>query len=242
MFKDVNPGHWAYNSIAYATKTGLMSGFPDGTFKPDEPLTRAQFASILDRMRFRDGLFDDGVLDRVMPSIVCLCTATNLGSGVCIARKDGKSYILTNRHVVKDYKTFTVIKEGVSNFQAEIKIVSAVPNEDLALVQTDTELPPLPLALSPAIQGQPVAVVGAPVGLIESVTVGVVSHVSRNEDSWFQLDAPINPGNSGGPIVNEHGEIVGIAVAKIVGEAYEGIGYGIKLEIVRKFLQRVGVL
>lgn len=237
MFKDVDLSRWSYKAIKAVVEAGLMGGFPDGTFRPADPLTREQLASVLHRWMFRDGIFSD-ILPFVMPSVVCLHTDRNLGSGACVAYKEGVSYIITNRHVVEGFKDVTVIKENMS-YSGKVKTMSSVPGEDLALVETVTYFPELSLAEKPAVLGECVAVVGAPAGLMDSVTVGVVSHTDR--DGNFQLDSPINPGNSGGPIINERGEIVGVAVSKVVGEAYEGLGFAIKLEIVKKFLGRVGI-
>lgn len=131
-----------------------------------------------------------------------------------------------------------MVKDGQNDFSGTAYIVSAVPGEDLALIVTDRLLPALSLAGEPAAVGEPVAVVGTPALLTENVTVGIVSHLDRG-GGRFGLDAAINPGNSGGPIVNEKGEIVGIAVAKIVGTGYEGLGFGVKLEVVKGFLARV---
>ncbi|SMB97925.1 S-layer homology domain-containing protein [Thermanaeromonas toyohensis ToBE] len=236
MYKDVTPDRWSRVSIEAVSKAGLMSGYPDGTFQPEKPLTREEMASILHRWMFRNGLFDD-ILPAVMPSIVMVHTGTNLGSGACIANDQEGSYIITNNHVVGLNTTFTLMKENSENFPGEI--VVADQHNDLALIKTAKTLPPLKLAEQDPALGEPVAVIGAPAGLIESVTVGIISNLSRQGGKWLQLDAPINPGNSGGPVINERGEIVGIAVAKIVGEAFEGLGYAIKLQVVKDFLARV---
>jgi len=238
-FKDVKDDDWGRLSIEAVADAGIMGGYPDGTFMPDGFITRREQASIEYRRLFRNGIFEKGIIDKVLASTVLIRTDTNAGSGVCIgATKEGKRLILTNRHVVKENKTFALTKGGFT-FTGTVHIVSAVPDEDLALIATDSNVfPALSLAASPAAVGEPVAVVGSPALMVENVTVGIVSHIDRG-GGRFGLDAAINPGNSGGPIVNEKGEVVGIAVAKVVGMEYEGLGFGIKLDIIRGFLERV---
>jgi len=235
MFKDIE-GRWSTQSIKRVASCGIMGGYPDGTFKPAQQITREEIASIFDRYMFRDGVFHD-ILPGVMPSIVCVNARTNLGSGACVAKTAQYSYVLTNNHVAGGKTTFDLIKEGEPNFRGEHVIADVM--KDLALIRTTRRMVPIPLAEAGPELGQPVAVVGAPAGLIESVSVGVVSHLNREGGKWYQTDAPINPGNSGGPVINEKGEMVGVAVAKLVGEAFEGIGYAIKLEHVKQFLAQV---
>jgi S1-C subfamily serine protease len=245
MFKDIGKDCIFADDIAYVARTGVMVGDPEGTFRPDQPVTRGELAAVVHRMMLRDGVFAD-VLPYVVPSVVEIHGSDGrLGSGVCIRDDASSSYILTCRHVVEgiEQNPFTIVIHDGRSFTGVYHVASAVPNEDLAIIDMGRHIPPIALG-SPVVQGQPVAVIGSPLGLRESVTVGVVSNVSREENSWFQLDAPINPGNSGGPIINEKGELVGIVNAKVPDAAIpdvgvEGLGYGIKIEIVRRFLGRV---
>ncbi len=243
MFKDVGKDCIFADDIAYVSKAGVMVGDPDGAFRPDDPPTRAELAAVIHRLMLRDGVFTD-VLPYVFLSVVEICTTDRIGSGVCVRDDVNGSYILTCRHVVEreESQAFTLVLHSQS-IQGAYYISSAVPEEDLALIKTGCHIPPIVLG-SPVVQGQPVAVIGSPLGLRENVTVGVVSSVDRGDGAWFGLDAPINPGNSGGPIINEKGELVGLAAAKVTdtaipGVGVEGLGYGIKLEIIKKFLGRV---
>lgn len=243
MFSDVFASRWSYKSIEAVAKAGLMGGFPDGTFRPEEPLTREQMASILHRQMFRDGLFVD-VLPEAVQSVVTITSSCKLGSGACVACRDGWAYVLTNAHVVSNKdgsgyeQTFTLTLHDGSTVAAIYHIASAVPGEDLALVKALADIPPLPVSAEPAVLGEPVAVIGSPLGLRESVTVGVISSADRDGGTRFQLDAAINPGNSGGPIINERGELVGVSVAKVVDVAVEGICFGVSLKLVKQFLER----
>lgn len=235
-YKDLSPDRWSYGSISRVTKAGLMGGYPDGTFQPGRPLTREEMASILDRWMFRDGLFSD-ILPAVLPSIVLVHRGEALGSGACIAYKNGYSYIITNAHVVSNKQTFVLIKDdGSPNFNAEL--VHKDTDVDLAIIKTPRQLPPLEVSTDISI-GQPIAIIGAPAGYSESVAVGVISNLNRNEGIWFQTDAAISPGNSGGPAINEKGQVVGVVVAKLIDVAIEGMGFVIKPEIVRDFIQKV---
>lgn len=236
-FKDVGSDRWDAYSIDVVSSRGLMSGYPDGTFRPDQFLRRGEFASALHRWMFRDGLFDD-ILPKVMPSVVMVHRGDALGSGACVALKDGVSYVLTNAHVVGDKDTFTLIKDdGSPNFEGKLFMKS--PDQDLAIVTTSRELPPLEVSTE-LVLGQPVAIIGAPFGYTETVTVGVVSNLNRGD--FVQIDAPISPGSSGGPMIDERGRLVAVVVAKVVDIAVEGIGFAIKPQYVKDFLSRTGVL
>jgi S1-C subfamily serine protease len=233
-YKDVSADRWSAGAIERVSQTGIMSGFPDGTFRPAEPLTREQMASILDRLRFRDGLFAD-VLPAVLPSCVLVHRGDAFGSGVCIGSKGGYSYILTNAHVIGDKTSATLIKDNMPNNDAVL--VHKDTGADLALLKTKAQFPMLEIDLNISL-GEPVAVIGSPKGYSDSVTVGVISHLNRG--NHVQTDAPINPGNSGGMVINERGKIVGIAVAKYVAVDTEGIAFFIKPEIIKNFV--IGVL
>lgn len=235
MYKDVASTRWSARSIDRVTRRGLMSGFPDKTFRPDEPLTREQMASILDRIMFMDGVFAD-IADMVMESVACVHVGNGLGSGACIGNRDGYSYWITCWHVTQNVNKGSLIKDG-QDMPDWVKVAEE-ETPDLALLKAPGTFPVLPVGSGVAL-GEPIAVCGAPRGYVDSICVGVVSNLSRGK-YIYQTDAPINPGNSGGPIVNERGEIVGLAVQKYVDLAVEGITFGIKPAAIRDFLQRHG--
>lgn len=233
MFKDVNPGDWYAQAIETVVKAGIMGGYPDGSFKPEAGLKRAEIASIFSRYLFRDGVFTD-ILPEVLPSVVRISHSKSIGSGVSI----GGGIILTCRHVVEGVQTVTV-DTAKGTVSGTVITVSAVPGEDLALIRVESDLPIISFASSVAI-GAPVAVIGSPLGIRQAVTVGVVSALDQGGNQQFtQIDSPINPGNSGGPVINEKGELVGIATAKVVSVAVEGFGYITNLEKINAFLGRV---
>lgn len=142
------------------------------------------------------------------------------GSGV-IVRGDG--YILTNDHVVQGADKVVVRLQDGREFNGTVKRDF---KSDLALVKIDaTGLPSAQLADSgKAKVGQWAIAFGSPFGLNDTMTVGIVSSLHRNQQigmgqngryysSLIQTDASINPGNSGGPLVDLYGRVVGINVA-----------------------------
>lgn len=153
------------------------------------------------------------------------------GSGFII---DRSGIILTNAHVVDRADKVTVILKDGRNFQGKVQGADAVT--DLAVVKIDgNNLPVAPLGDSTQVQvGDWAIAVGNPLGLDNTVTLGIVSTLQRSSAQvgipdkrldFIQTDAAINPGNSGGPLLNERGEVIGINTA-IRADAM-GIGFAI---------------
>lgn len=140
-----------------------------------------------------------------------------VGSGF-IFRKDG--HILTNEHVIRNASDIRV--QLLDESLLEAKLVGVDPNTDIAVLKIDApeELPVLPLADSEAVQvGQFAIAIGNPFQLDYTVTIGTVSGKERSllpdigivrYQDFIQTDAWINTGNSGGPLLNIHGEVIGI--------------------------------
>jgi serine protease Do len=160
------------------------------------------------------------------------------GSGFIISA-DGM--ILTNNHVVEDADTITVRLSDEREFKANL--IGSDPQSDVALIKIKDsgKLPTLNLGNSDALEvGEWVIAIGNPFGLNQTVTVGVVSAEGRNRmgineyESFIQTDAAINPGNSGGPLLNTHGEVVGINSALFSRTGgYMGIGFAIPINMVK---------
>ncbi len=160
------------------------------------------------------------------------------GSGFII-NKDG--HILTNNHVVEGADTITVILSDKKEVKA--KLIGTDPQTDIALLKIDDgdNLPVVPLGDSEALEvGEWVIAIGNPFGLSQTVTVGIVSAKGRNRvgindyENFIQTDAAINPGNSGGPLLNIHGEVVGINSALYTRSGgYMGIGFAIPINMVK---------
>ncbi len=160
------------------------------------------------------------------------------GSGFIIS-KDG--FILTNNHVIEDADIIKVSLSDDREFDA--KVIGADPQSDVALLKIEDpeNLPVLPLGDSEALEvGEWVIAIGNPFGLSQTVTVGVVSAKGRSSvginqyENFIQTDAAINPGNSGGPLINVHGEVIGINTALFSKTGgYMGIGFAIPINMAR---------
>jgi serine protease Do len=152
-----------------------------------------------------------------------------LGSGVVVT-SDG--YVLTNNHVIDSADDIRVEFTDGRSFKA--KLVGADKPSDLALLKVDsTNLPTVTVGNSDAVQvGDVVLAVGNPLGIGQTVTMGIISAKGRSTGSgdgsyedFLQTDAPINHGNSGGALVNLKGELVGIN-SQIVSQSDGNIGIG----------------
>jgi serine protease Do len=152
-----------------------------------------------------------------------------MGSGVVVT-PDG--YILTNNHVVAGAERVTV--EFVDGRQLSAKVVGTDPPSDLAVLKVaGTGFKTLPLADSSQVRvGDVVLAVGHPLGLGQTVTMGIISAKDRSTgatrngyEDFLQTDAPINRGNSGGALVNLRGELVGIN-SQIMSPTGGNIGIG----------------
>ena len=179
------------------------------------------------------------------------------GSGVIV---DSGGYIITNAHVVEGAQRVQVLLASRIIAPAsqssilkprprpiEAQVLAIDRETDLAFLKiAETNLPALELADSDALQqGQLVFAFGSPLGLENSVTMGVVSAVARQlnpEDPmiYLQTDTAINPGNSGGPLVNAEGLVVGInTLIFSQSGGNEGLGFAAPSNIVRSVYQQV---
>jgi serine protease Do len=175
-----------------------------------------------------------------------------VGSGV-IVTADG--YALTNHHVVQGADEILVTLADGREVTAEL--VGSDPGTDLAVLRLNaSDLTPARIADSDALQvGDWVVAVGSPFGLDHTVTAGIVSAKGRSGltprqasrqridrfEEFIQTDAAINPGNSGGPLVNLHGELVGInsMIASSAGGGSVGIGFAIPSAIATSVFENI---
>jgi serine protease Do len=179
------------------------------------------------------------------------------GSGVIL---DPDGYIVTNAHVVEGARRVRVMLSPPSTdlpqqnsilktrgYLVGAQIVGIDKETDLAVLKIQEQnLPALELGDSDLLrQGQLVFAFGSPLGLENSVSLGVISSVARQlrpEDPmiWIQTDAAINPGNSGGPLVNVTGEVVGINTLIFTQSGgSEGIGFAAPSNIVRSVYEQL---
>lgn len=162
------------------------------------------------------------------------------GSGV-IVRNDG--YILTNNHVVKNATAIKVTLNDKQVFKG--KVVGRDSFTDLALVKIDAQdLPVARFGASKALRpGDWAIAIGSPLGLDHTVTLGIVSALGRsladlnNNVELIQTDAAINPGNSGGPLLNIHGEVIGINTA--IRSDAQNIGFAIPIDSAKDVISQL---
>ena len=160
------------------------------------------------------------------------------GSGF-ILTPDGR--IVTNAHVVSGTDTVKVTLKDGREFEGKVQGVD--PLTDVAVVKINAkELPQVVLGRSDNIvPGQWAIAIGNPLGLDNTVTVGIISATGRTSSQvgipdkrvrFIQTDAAINPGNSGGPLLNDQGEVIGINTA-IRADA-QGLGFAIPIETAKR--------
>ena len=176
--------------------------------------------------------FDDGTGDMEQ---------RGTGSGVIMDVDGSTAYIVTNNHVAGGAEEMLITLSDGREIKGA-KLVGADPKSDLAVVKIEAErLIPAKWGDSDELQkGDWILAFGSPFGYVGSMTHGIVSALHRTNvgiigtmgyENFIQVDAPINPGNSGGPLVNLHGEVVGIntAIASQSG-GFQGIGFAIPSE------------
>ena len=202
--------------------------------RPNSPALPKEFGELDPLLkRFFEQMPDGGGFDEggQMPG------RQSSGSGVII---DSAGVILTNNHVVAGEGKVTVRLHDGREFAAE-KVITD-PNTDIAVVKIKGagSLPFAKLGDSDALKiGDWVLAVGQPFGLTDTVTAGIVSAKGRDigmmkHEEFIQTDAAINPGNSGGPLVNLHGEVIGIntAISSSSGH-FEGIGFAVPVNVAK---------
>jgi S1-C subfamily serine protease len=157
---------------------------------------------------------------------------------------DKEGHIITNYHVIADARQVEVTLHNRKKYRATI--VGTDRAHDLAIVQIKApELQPMTLGDSTNLQvGQKVYAIGNPFGLSGTLTRGIVSSIRQVQEpdgmvieEAIQTDAAINPGNSGGPLLNSHGEVIGIntMIASNVGQS-AGIGFAIPINTAKAVL------
>ena len=168
----------------------------------------------------------------------------SIGSGVVVS---GKGFIVTNAHVVMKARNIYVVLNDGTILDAQVVKVSRP--DDLALIKVDLPNPvdsPKLADFTDIMIGETVIAIGNPLGLENSVTVGVISGKDRDFShdrcsyvcsGLLQTDASINPGNSGGALLNLDGELVGINLAVV--QNAQNIGFAIPAYKIRNLMEEV---
>lgn len=158
-------------------------------------------------------------------------TQKGVGTGI-IVRSDG--LIVTNNHVVGGAKDITVLLNDKRTFKG--KVIGKDSISDLALVRIEAkDLPVAKLGSTKGLKpGDWAIAIGSPLGLENTVTLGIISAINRTisdkGDNLIQTDTAINRGNSGGPLLNIHGEVIGINQAIADQSLGVNIGFAIPIE------------
>ena len=192
---------------------------------------------------FEDPFFRDFFGRDVFPQLPQEYRQQGQGSGFIV---DRQGIILTNAHVVNNADKVTVKLRDGRTFSGEVKGVDEP--SDLAVVKIKgNNLPVAPLGDSSQIQvGDWAIAVGNPLGLDNTVTLGIISTLNRSSAQvgipdmrldFMQTDTAINPGNSGGPLLNDRGEVIGINTA--IRPGAEGIGFAIPIDRAKAIKDRL---
>jgi S1-C subfamily serine protease len=235
-----------HTPAADATTTSTVAG-PLGSFQ----LTNASAAPAFDTEEQQN----IGVYKKAISSVVNI-TSTEVafdffygpvpqegqGSGFVLTKE---GLILTNNHVIGNAQRLEVMLSDKHKYKA--RVLALDKNHDLALIKIDApNLTPVTLSDSRnLVVGQRVYAIGNPFGLNGTMTRGIISAIrsirspngSPIEDA-IQTDAAVNPGNSGGPLLNSHGEVIGITtmIASNGADQSSGIGFAIPINTARAIL------
>jgi serine protease Do len=166
----------------------------------------------------------------------------SLGSGIIVS-PDG--YILTNNHVIEKAEKIEVRLSDKTKFVG--KVIGKDPKTDVAVIKIDPKDHKLAVAKlgdsDKSRVGQWAIAIGNPFALDRTVTVGVISATGRSDigiaayENFIQTDASINHGNSGGPLVNIHGEVIGINTAIVASG--QGIGFAVPINMARDVMEQL---
>ncbi len=165
------------------------------------------------------------------------------GSGFIISEN---GHIITNNHVVADAVEITVYLQNKREYSA--KLIGTDSQSDIALLKIDAfNLPLLRLGDSDKLRvGEWAIAIGSPLEFIQTVTVGIISAKGRSSvgiseyEDFIQTDAVINPGNSGGPLLNIHGEVIGINTAFITQTGgYMGVGFAVPSNMAKTIIRQL---
>ena len=190
------------------------------------------------------------VAAKVGPSVVLIRTATGSGSGIVY---DKSGVIFTNAHVVEGANTVESVTFSNGRVERNVAVIARDLARDIAVLRVAArdDLVPAVFARTADVRvGQIAIAIGAPFGLDQSVTQGIVSAVGRIVESFgncgidmIQTDAPINPGNSGGALVDKQGRLIGMNTSIRTGGATSngsvGVGFAVPGDTIKATVDRM---
>jgi S1-C subfamily serine protease len=212
-------------------------------------VTQAQIASmeekIKDTTEFSQSIINaEEVYQKVSQATVRISNGERtIGSGFIF---DSEAHVLTANHVVENLSNiYVVLPDG------RVSIATNIGSDlfsDVAVLRLEEKLVVEPLMLADSKQvriGEPVAAIGSPLNLTETLTTGIVSQINRyteiNYNSgtrWvanlIQFDAAVNAGNSGCPLVNAKGEVIGMVIARVEPTEGDGIYYAVSSNKIKR--------
>lgn len=164
---------------------------------------------------------------------------TGIGSGFVYSNE---GYIITNNHVVEAGVNY--LATFLDGSQVQATLIAQDPLGDIAVlsVRLPTFAKPLEIVDYDQLKvGEPVFAMGSPIGLIGSITAGIISQLNRTITDYsflfyIQTDAPINPGNSGGPLLNSEAKVIGMNTFGFEKSVSEGLGFAIPSNILSKVI------
>ncbi|MDY0091349.1 MAG: trypsin-like peptidase domain-containing protein [Candidatus Vecturithrix sp.] len=181
----------------------------------------------------------EDVLRSAEDAVFLLRSGNGIGTGFVVS-SDG--HLLTCRHVIHS-ETIEIVSSNGDIWQSPV--LAQDPLYDLAMLQiSQLQVPCLTFADPISIQtGQRVFALGHPLGLDFTVSQGIISNRNRliQGASFIQTDVALNPGNSGGPILNENGEVIGVANSMISIEHAQGLGFAIALRYIFAFASQLRI-
>jgi serine protease DegQ len=225
---NVPPSPGSYRAAAAQAMPAVVNVLTTKAPRRKHPLTRDPFFKKFFGDRDRDGDEDD---------------QSSLGSGVIVSPQ---GYILTNNHVVDSADEIQVVL--ADGRKAAARVVGTDPETDLAVIKVDLDKLPV-IVLGHAEQakvGDVVLAIGNPFGVGQTVTMGIISALGRNNlhinnfENFIQTDAAINFGNSGGALIDTSGNLLGInsAIYSQTGGSV-GIGFAIPVSTAKTVMESI---
>ena len=188
------------------------------------------------------------VFNKNFQGVVLIITDDGIGSGAIITEA---GHVLTNAHVINDnaqVEVYIFADDEIDNLRHSAKVLKVDKSKDLALLKianSKFKLNPIKISIVEPRVGEEAHAIGHPDGEIWSYTKGYISQI-RDDYEWeydanskmratvLQMQTPINPGNSGGPLLNEHGNLIGIN--SFGDKELQSINFAVGVEEIIKFL------